>query len=357
MNKEAFVGRILDWYGHSKRDLPWRHTRDPYIIWLSEIILQQTRVAQGLPYFERFLEKYPDVQAFAAAPLDEILRLWQGLGYYSRARNMHICANQVMEQYLGEFPRSSDELAKLKGIGSYTAAAISSFSSDEAVAVVDGNVFRVLARYFGISDDINSTLGKRRFQTLANELVPAGQAGEYNQGIMEFGALQCVPTKPNCVTCPIRDGCFAHQKELVGVLPVKINRTKVKERFFIYAHIACGENLVLLQRGKNDIWQGLYDFPMEEVTEMPDKHWVDSEAFRDLREFGTMIVEDEIQWFKHILTHQKIFATFVRFDVSDAGLPLLKSWTERNGFKLFHSDQLENLGKPRLLLKYLNGEK
>lgn len=355
LNKEAFVGRILDWYGHSKRDLPWRHTKDPYIIWLSEIILQQTRVGQGLPYFEKFVEKYPDVHSFAAAPLDDILRLWQGLGYYSRARNMHVCANQVIEQYHGEFPRTSDELAKLKGVGSYTAAAISSFCFDEAVAVVDGNVFRVLARYFGISDDINSTFGKKRFQTLANELIPSGRAGEYNQSIMEFGALQCVPAKPDCGICPIRDGCYARQKELVAELPVKINRTKVKERFFIYAHIVCSEHLVLVQRGKSDIWEGLYDFPLEEVVEKHSKQWIEKNSFQELRNFATCIVEDDMRWFKHILTHQKIFATFVRFKVEIMNLPLLQNWADQRGFKIIPSDGLESLGKPRLLLKYLSG--
>jgi A/G-specific adenine glycosylase len=357
LNKEAFVGRILDWYGHSKRDLPWRNTRDPYIIWLSEIILQQTRVAQGLPYFEKFLEKYPDVQSFASAPLDEILRMWQGLGYYSRARNMHICANQIVDQCNGEFPANSAELSKLKGIGSYTAAAIASFAFDEPVAVVDGNVFRVLSRYFGISEDINSTLGKKQFQALANTLIPKEHPGDYNQAIMEFGALQCVPVNPDCSTCPLQVGCFAYARNMVGDLPVKVNKTKIKERFFIYGHVMCGDYLVVKQRGEGDIWQGLHDFPLVETAQLPQKEWIESHVFAELREFGTLVVEDESHWFKHILTHQRIFASFVRFEISDVGFPALKSWTERNGFKLVHADQLESLGKPRLLLKYLNGEK
>lgn len=357
LNKEVFVGRILNWYHYAKRDLPWRNTKDPYIIWLSEIILQQTRVAQGLPYFEKFLENYPDVRSFAAAPLDEILRLWQGLGYYSRARNMHICANQVVDEYGAEFPSKSAELANLKGIGSYTAAAIASFSFNEAVAVVDGNVFRVLARYFGISEDINSSTGRKQFQTLANQLIPQDKPAEYNQAIMEFGALQCVPVNPDCDACPLKDGCFAYKKDLVGELPVKVNRTKVKERFFMYAHIECGEFLVLTQRGPGDIWQGLFDLPLEEFPQMPEKEWGKSQAFLSLRNFGTMIVEDSLYWFKHILTHQRIFATFVKFKVSDGDFPLLSKWTDINGYKLIHTEQLESLGKPRLLLRYLNGEK
>lgn len=357
LNKEAFVGRILDWYGHSKRDLPWRNTKDPYIIWLSEIILQQTRVAQGLPYFEKFLEKYPDVQSFASAPLDEILRMWQGLGYYSRARNMHICANQIVDNYNGVFPANSSELSKLKGVGSYTAAAIASFAFNEPVAVVDGNVFRVLSRYFGISEDINSSLGKKQFQALANTLIPQENPGEYNQAIMEFGALQCVPINPDCGACPLRDGCFAYARNMVGELPVKINKTKIKERFFIYGHVTCGDYLVVKQRGEGDIWQGLHDFPLVETALLPQREWIESHVFGELREFGTLVVEDERHWFKHVLTHQRIFASFVRFEVSDFGFPTLKSWTEQNGFKLVHVDQLESLGKPRLLLKYLNGEK
>jgi A/G-specific adenine glycosylase len=270
---------------------------------------------------------------------------------------MHICANQVVSQHQGHFPKTSHELSKLQGIGDYTAAAIAAFAFDERVGVVDGNVYRVLSRYFGVADDINSSLGKKRFRVLADELVPADTPGEYNQSIMEFGALQCVPVSPDCTVCPLRGGCFANNKEMVRTLPVKINRTKVKERFFIYAHVVIGESLVLKQRGPGDIWQGLFDFPLEETDQLPEKEWIVSQPFSTLRNFATMIVGDEIQWYKHILTHQKIFATFVTFKVDVANVNALMEWVEREGLRIFHSNALENLGKPRLLLKYLNGEK
>ncbi|MFP4091343.1 MAG: A/G-specific adenine glycosylase, partial [Cyclobacteriaceae bacterium] len=209
MESQDFAERIIGWYHHHKRDLPWRHSRDPYIIWLSEIILQQTRVVQGLPYFMRFAEAFPTVYDLASASQQEVLRLWQGLGYYSRARNMHACARLIVEQHNGVFPLHYQELLQLKGVGPYTAAAIASFAYNETVAVLDGNVFRVLARVFGVEDDISSGQGQKRFQALAAQLVPEGKAGEYNQAIMEFGALQCTPQSPACLLCPLSEICYA----------------------------------------------------------------------------------------------------------------------------------------------------
>ena len=217
-----FAEEIIEWYQLHKRDLPWRNTNDPYIIWLSEIIMQQTRVEQGMPYFNRFAEKYPTVKQFANAKEEEILKLWQGLGYYSRGRNMHHTAKIVMEEHAGYFPSSYDSLIKLKGIGEYTAAAISSFSSNEAKAVVDGNVFRLLSRYFGIDTPINSGKGKKLFTELANELLDKSQAGEFNQAIMEFGSLQCKPKNPDCLACPLQVGCEAKKSNRIQELPIKI---------------------------------------------------------------------------------------------------------------------------------------
>ena len=227
-----FSDKLIHWYRNNKRDLPWRNTQDAYLIWLSEIILQQTRVEQGMPYFLRFSEQYPDVKSFAAASEDDILRLWQGLGYYSRGRNMLKTAKLIVEQLNGVFPTAHQDLIKLTGIGDYTAAAISSFSINEAKAVVDGNVYRLLARYFGIDTPINTSAGKKQFQEIANELINPNNAGEHNQAMIEFGALQCKPKNPNCAKCPLLTSCSAYQNQKVIELPVKLKKLKIKERYF-----------------------------------------------------------------------------------------------------------------------------
>src|ERR1700761_7324667 len=263
-----FADELVQWYIHNKRDLPWRHTTDAYVIWLSEIILQQTRVEQGMPYFYRFVEKYPDVSSFAAAPEDDILKLWQGLGYYSRGRNMLKTAQLVNELYNGKFPEKYEQLIKLKGIGEYTAAAISSFSANEAKAVVDGNVYRVLARYFGIDEPINSTPGKKKFQQLANELLNQNNPGLHNQAMMEFGAMLCKPKNPACGTCPVRTGCYAFLNNATTTLPVKINNLKVRERYFNYIVMVNGDEILLNKRGETDIWANMYDLPLVETASL-----------------------------------------------------------------------------------------
>lgn len=357
MSFNAFVHHLLDWYALNKRDLPWRNTDNPYIIWLSEIILQQTRVAQGLPYFEKYLEAYPTVDALAAAPSEDIMRLWQGLGYYSRARNLHLCAQLIVSKYGGNFPDTYKELLQLKGVGSYTAAAIASFAFQEPVAVVDGNVFRVLSRYFGISTDIGSHAGKKEFESLANQIIPKEQPGEFNQAVMEFGALHCTPKNPSCGTCPLQQSCFAYNNGLVEQLPVKEKKVKVKERRFRYAHIVLGEHTLVKERGAGDIWQGLYDFPMEELDGLDFPQWETSEIFRDLKDFATTIVFDPEDIFKHILTHQRIFANFVKFVIGEEHREALMDWAGARGYQLISQEKLEALGKPRLILRYLNGEK
>ena len=306
-----FADELVQWYLNNKRDLPWRNTTDAYIIWLSEIILQQTRVEQGMPYFNRFLEKYPTVSDFAAADEDAILKLWQGLGYYSRGRNMLKTARLVTEQFKGEFPQRYDDLIKLKGIGEYTASAIASFSANEAKAVVDGNVYRVLARYFGIDEPINSTKGKKDFQLLANEILNQDNPGLHNQAMMEFGAILCKPKNPACGICPVRVGCFAFKHNATTALPVKLKTVKVKERFFNYFLIIRDGEVLLRKRGEKDIWANMYDLPMIETDEiislnnlivMPET----------IASFGEGIDVQEVSpVYKHILTHQRLYVRFI----------------------------------------------
>jgi len=306
-----FADELVQWYLNNKRDLPWRNTTDAYIIWLSEIILQQTRVEQGMPYFNRFLEKYPTVSDFAAADEDAILKLWQGLGYYSRGRNMLKTARLVTEQFKGEFPQRYDDLIKLKGIGEYTASAIASFSANEAKAVVDGNVYRVLARYFGMDEPINSTKGKKDFQLLANEILNQDNPGLHNQAMMEFGAILCKPKNPACGICPVRVGCFAFKHNATTALPVKLKTVKVKERFFNYFLIIRDGEVLLRKRGEKDIWANMYDLPMIETDEiislnnlvvMPET----------IASFGEGIDVQEVSpVYKHILTHQRLYVRFI----------------------------------------------
>lgn len=261
-----FSKTLIQWYLQNKRDLPWRNDTNPYTIWLSEIILQQTRVAQGLPYYLKFIESFPTVFDLAIADEEEVLKLWQGLGYYSRARNLHSTAKQIAFEFNGVFPNNYHGLLKLKGIGEYTAAAIASFAYNENVAVVDGNVFRVLSRYFNVATDIASAAAKKEFSQLAFELLPMGNASEFNQAIMEFGALHCVPRNPNCSNCVFNDSCMALQKKKVAQLPVKSKKLKVRKRFFNYLVFFDDDTQTLLyKRTQKGIWHNLYEFPLIET--------------------------------------------------------------------------------------------
>ncbi|WP_428327491.1 A/G-specific adenine glycosylase [Mucilaginibacter sp.] len=306
-----FSNELVQWYQKNKRDLPWRKTYDAYVIWLSEIILQQTRVEQGMPYFNRFVEKYPTVSSFAAADEDDILKLWQGLGYYSRGRNMLKTARMVQEVYDGRFPQSYEQLIKLKGIGEYTAAAISSFSANEARAVVDGNVYRVIARYFGIDEPINSTKGKKMFQQTANELLNTQNPGLHNQAMMEFGAMLCKPKNPACGICPVRQGCYAFLNNAINSLPVKLNKVKVRERYFNYFLVADEQSILMNKRDDKDIWANMYDLPMLETPSLltPEELLLSPE----LKEFlGDEIIIKEISEVKkHVLTHQKLYVRLI----------------------------------------------
>lgn len=266
-----FSNSLIHWYLNNKRDLPWRNTQNPYNIWLSEIMLQQTRVAQGLPYYLDFISAFPTVYDLAKAPEEKVLKHWQGLGYYSRARNLHFTAQFVANELKGEFPNNYKELLKLKGIGDYTAAAIASFSFNEAVPVVDGNVFRVLSRYFNIETDISLATAKKEFSELALELMPKNDPATFNQAIMEFGALQCVPKNPNCENCIFNSSCLALQKKKVQALPVKLKKTKISNRFFNYI-VFEDENLntLIQKRDQKGIWQNLYEFPLIETEREMD---------------------------------------------------------------------------------------
>lgn len=308
-----FTDELVQWYLQNKRDLPWRNTTDAYIIWLSEIILQQTRVEQGLPYFYRFVEKYPDVSSFAAANEDEVLKLWQGLGYYSRGRNMLKTAQFVEEQHHGKFPEKYDELIKLKGIGEYTAAAIASFSANEAKAVVDGNVYRVLARFFGIYEPINSPAGKRNFQELANNLLNKKNPALHNQAMMEFGAMLCKPKNPACGICPVHTSCVAFTTNATTALPVKLKTVKVRERFLNYFLVTDGDTLLMNKRGDKDIWANMYDLPLIETSSLlPLNELLNLSAAHEIFGPEIKITSQSAPVQKHILTHQRLYIRLIK---------------------------------------------
>lgn len=309
-----FSDRILSWYRIYKRELPWRETRDPYRIWLSEIMLQQTRVAQGLPYYRKFTERFPNVEALAAASEEEVLKLWQGLGYYSRARNLHATARIVATDYGGHFPDSYEELLKLKGVGPYTAAAIASICHDLPHPVVDGNVYRVLSRFFGIQHPINSTEGIRYFADLAAAVIDRDRPGEYNQGLMEFGALQCVPQNPDCSGCPLSGGCEAYARDLVSDLPRKLPKKKVRERVFNYLMPVDPQfRTRLVKRKGKGIWQGLFEFPLietgQEVSDDGIRDLLKTSVFSDLSTPRSVVRFNE-KPLVHKLSHQHLRVTF-----------------------------------------------
>lgn len=349
-----FAPVLVHWYNHHKRNLPWRHTRDPYRIWLSEVILQQTRVAQGLPYYERFVAAYPTVMDMARADERDLLRLWQGLGYYSRARNLHQTAKVVTTELKGKFPDSYHNLLKLKGIGVYTAAAIASFAFGERVSVVDGNVYRVLARVFGIDQDITTSEAKKTFAALASRLIQyADNPATYNQAIMEFGATQCTPISPDCMLCPLQQSCLAYQTGRQQLLPVKAKKAAVRERFFHYFVFRNNGKLALRERTGRDIWQNLFDFALLETARQPG-----GKPKTMIQELGlTGAVEN---WVlrghqtappvvaTQLLSHQRISASFYEFDVPDGVAEALPE-----GLAWYLPDEMRALPKPVLIVNYL----
>ena len=313
-----FSEALIDWYEANRRELPWRETRDPYRIWVSEVILQQTRVAQGLDYYRRFTGRFPDVRSLAVAEDDEVMRYWQGLGYYSRARNMLAAARDVVERFGGVFPRRLEEVSSLKGVGEYTAAAICSFAFDEPCAAVDGNAYRVLARVFGVDLPIDTGEGRRYFAGLARELLDERRPGLHNQAVMEFGALQCVPRSPDCGACPLGGRCRALAEGKVEALPVKAGRTRTRPRYFHYIDIRGGGMLLLAKRGGKDIWRGLYDLPLVEAD--GPLGWEElrrTPGFRSLFDgAGEARLVGEWRPGKHALSHQVIHAVFYRVEVA-----------------------------------------
>jgi len=301
---------LSEWYGTHQRDLPWRRNPEPYKVWLSEIILQQTRVDQGLPYYESIIQQFPDVRSLAKAPLDDLLKLWQGLGYYSRARNLHTAAKQVVNDFGGVFPNNYSTLLRLKGVGDYTAAAIASIVYGEPKAVVDGNVFRVLSRLFNIDTPINSTEGKRLFSEMAAELLDREHPSRHNQALMEFGALQCVPVRPDCSSCPLAAHCQGLVAERVAQLPVKAKAASKKNRYFLYLVPTFGQDTWLQQRLEKDIWQNLWEFPLlESAKPLSIERILEEPMLRTW--FGEAYSIGNAQYFKHILSHRIIHATFL----------------------------------------------
>jgi A/G-specific adenine glycosylase len=308
MNFTAF---LLHWFKTHQRELPWKTTTDPYKIWLSEVILQQTRVEQGYDYYLRFVSQYPTVKDLAAAPLDEVLKLWQGLGYYSRARNLHYTAQLIVNEYQGKFPTSYSNLLNLKGVGEYTAAAIASFAYNEAVPAIDGNGYRVLSRFFGMETPIDTTAGKKEIYALAKEILPHKEAGRFNQALMDFGSLVCTPKNAQCIACPLSEGCFAFNHNKVTILPLKSKKVVVRSRYFHYFIVSDGHYTYLHKRMGDDIWKGLYEFPLIETDAPVEADYiVEQQSFKSIFENYEPMLLAHSPLIKHQLTHQSLWTRF-----------------------------------------------
>lgn len=336
--------KLLHWYESVKRDLPWRQTKNPYKVWISEIILQQTRVDQGLPYYKRFIEAFPTVDDLANAEEDDVLKLWEGLGYYSRARNLHFTAKEIANNLDSTFPSTYKSLLTLKGIGPYTAAAIGSICFNLPVAAVDGNVYRVLSRYFGITQSIDETAVKKQIAELASEVLAKQSPGNHNQAVMELGATVCSPLAPNCKECPLNGSCKAFALNMQAELPVRSKKTKVRDRFFYYTVMVSNGEILVSKRGAGDIWQGLYEFPLIESQ----SRLRDTELLKQLNLSAEDVVVHISSEFKHILSHQRIFAKFV--------------WVKSGKFE--HSKltrvklgNMNELAFPRLISRYLEQQR
>ncbi|MFZ6050829.1 A/G-specific adenine glycosylase [Halocola ammonii] len=343
-----FSRALIQWYRRHKRDLPWRNTSDPYKVWLSEIILQQTRVDQGMSYYEKFVDHFPTVNDLAQSTEDQVLKLWQGLGYYSRARNLHATSKMVVNNYNSQFPNSYKDLLKLKGVGPYTAAAIASFCFGEAKAVVDGNVYRVLARIYGEFTPIDSTAGKKLFQQKADEVIDNDDPGEHNQAMMEFGATHCTPKNPDCDSCPFNKVCIAHRTNQVAALPQKSKKQKVKHVFFNYLVFSEDDHIWLRKRSGNGIWKNLHDFPLIESEVEKEQQWLvkeSNEKYGRVKDSSNPIpVERE---YTHVLSHRKIHARFYVVNSQpqeDASEKLIR----------VHKSKLDEFAIPRLIENFVN---
>ena len=336
MIDENFSLVLIKWYNLNKRNLPWRNTDDPYKIWISEIILQQTRVEQGLPYYNKFILNFPNVLMLSQAKEERVLKLWQGLGYYSRARNLHFTSKYITEKLKGEFPKNYTDLIKLRGIGKYTASAISSFAYNEKKAVLDGNVFRVLSRYFGIYDAIDSTLGLKIFEEISFKNLPNKNIDTYNQSIMEFGALQCKPVIPNCKKCPLSFKCWAFLNKKISSLPVKKKKIIKKERFLNFLILASDKFIYIEKRIKKDIWKNLYQFPLFEDSNL---NFTPPE---ELIKKSVLLKKTEI---KHILTHQKLNVVFWHYN--------LNKLEKNKKYKIIEIKKIEEYPVPKIIENYI----
>ncbi len=348
MNQEIspIASLLIEWYQKNKRELPWRETTNPYLIWISEIILQQTRVAQGLDYYLRFINRFPDVKSLAKTDEDEVLTYWQGLGYYSRARNLHAAAKAIVENYQGIFPNKFEEILSLKGVGEYTASAIVSFAYNQSYAVVDGNVFRVLSRLFGVEQPIDTGVGKKIFTQLAQEVMDKEHPAIYNQAIMEFGALQCVPVNPHCENCPLKDKCVALQMGKVSELPKKQGKIKVQNRYFNYFDIRFQNKLFIRKRTKEDIWKNLYELPLLETSEpLSLEELMQTTDFVKLFPIRVEIRSVPLE-FKHVLSHRIIYAKFYSVEISEIPSSLLGDYVQ------ISMDELPNYAISRLVSRY-----
>ncbi|MBI4929950.1 MAG: A/G-specific adenine glycosylase [Bacteroidetes bacterium] len=350
-----FSKTIIKWYDKNKRNLSFRKTKDPYRIWLSEIILQQTRVSQGLPYYERFVQLFPTIHHLAKAKEDVVMKVWQGLGYYTRARNLHHTAKHISTKLKGKFPNEFDEIKKLKGIGDYTAGAIASLAFNKPHVVVDGNVFRVLSRYFGIKTPIDSSEGKKVFKKKAEELLDKKNPGTFNQAVMEFGALQCVPQNPDCGKCSLKKSCIAYSKNLVGVLPIKSKKTKIRTRYFNYLVFRNKGKILIRKRTENDIWKNLYDFPLVETKKEMKPIPPALPKGKGENKLQVLPFGKDLGWaipsqpFKHVLSHQVILARF--WEVKKSGNN--NFFTNRESTYI-NENQLHKYAFPRLIVRYFD---
>ncbi len=347
--------KLLAWYDEHHRDLPWRKTRNPYKIWLSEVILQQTRVEQGMPYYLRFLADFPTVQHLAKANEDHVLKLWQGLGYYSRARNMHAAAHAIVNELGGRFPDNYKDLLKLKGVGRYTAAAIASIAFNQVHPVVDGNVSRVISRWLAIVEPVNKRSGLNQIEEALENLIDPKQAGKFNQAMMEFGARYCKPKNPDCLACIFKNQCLAFQNDKVALLPYKDSKIKIRQRYFTYLFISTrqeGENYTILnKRAGKDIWQGLYEFPLIETERLlPIDDLMNHELFRYFVNGSMPLVEEVSRDYIHQLTHQRIHARFVKISIQELG------YVASENFIRLPIAELGHYPLPRLLDKFLRGK-
>jgi len=351
---EIFGKKLIGWYLQNQRKLPWRETGDPYKIWLSEVILQQTRINQGLDYYVKFVESFPDIHSLACAPEKEIYKLWQGLGYYNRAQNLIHAARTIANEYNGRFPGTKEELMKIKGIGPYTAAAISSIAFGKPDPVVDGNVFRVLSRVFGIKSPIDTAGGKKEFVSLAGRLMEGHPPGDFNQALMEFGAVWCKPKNPDCVHCIFYDECVARKQNTVSELPVKKPKARVKDRFFYYVVAQTqNERIIMKKRGPDDIWKNLYDFPLFVTGQRTQALKALNTLTGKLAPAGLVYSIKHISHeYIHLLTHQRIHAVFIRIIVENFPENRLE-----NNVLLINQNDIENYPVPRLVEQYLQDQK